>query len=79
MWRFRDYVIDAFNEDKPYDEFLREQLAGDELAEPTLQSMIATGYHRLMQWDDEAADKKQHMYDVLDDNCLLYTSDAADE
>ena len=73
VWRYRDYVIDAFNEDKPYDEFLREQLAGDELAEPTLQSMIATGYHRLMQWDDEAADKKQHMYDVLDDNVRTTT------
>ena len=30
-WRYRDYVIDAFNEDKPYDRFLREQIAGDEL------------------------------------------------
>src|SRR5690606_12461657 len=32
MWRYRDYVVDAFNEDKPFDLFIKEQLAGDELA-----------------------------------------------
>ena len=32
-WRYRDYVIDSFNNDKPYDQFVREQLAGDEIAE----------------------------------------------
>ncbi|MEM9018130.1 MAG: DUF1549 domain-containing protein, partial [Verrucomicrobiota bacterium] len=68
IWRYRDYVIDAFNDDKPYDQFVLEQLAGDEIENPTKQSMIATGYHRLMQWDDEPADRKQHVYDVLADN-----------
>ena len=68
IWRYRDYVIQAFNNDVPYDQFIREQLAGDELDEVTAQSMIATGYHRLMQWDDEPADRPQHVYDVLDDN-----------
>ena len=68
VWRYRDYVIDAFNADKPYNRFLREQLAGDEFPEASLESMTATGYHRLMQWDDEPADRKQHNYDVLDDN-----------
>ena len=68
IWRYRDYVIDAFNDDKPYDEFVIEQLAGDEIEKPTMESMIATGYHRLMQWDDEPADRKQHVYDVLADN-----------
>ncbi|MFT4642163.1 MAG: hypothetical protein ACI8T1_005509, partial [Verrucomicrobiales bacterium] len=68
IWRYRDYVIRAFNEDKPYDQFIREQLAGDELDEVTPDSLIATGYHRLMQWDDEPADRPQHVYDVLDDN-----------
>ncbi|MEM9281299.1 MAG: PSD1 and planctomycete cytochrome C domain-containing protein, partial [Verrucomicrobiota bacterium] len=75
IWRYRDYVIDAFNKNKPYDEFLIEQLAGDEIAEPTLESMTATGYHRLMQWDDEPADRRQHVYDVLADNVLV-TSEA---
>ena len=67
IWRYRDYVIDAFNQDIPYDQFIREQLAGDELDKVTPASLIATGYHRLMQWDDEPADRPQHVYDVLDD------------
>ena len=41
VWRYRDYVIRAFNEDKPYDRFIREQLAGDEFKEPTADSIIA--------------------------------------
>jgi hypothetical protein len=68
IWKYRDYVVRAFNQDKPYDRFILEQLAGDELDEPTLDSLSATGYHRLMQWDDEPADRLQHRYDVLDDN-----------
>ena len=67
IWRYRDYVIKAFNEDKPYDQFIREQLAGDELDEVTVDSKIATGFHRLMQWDDEPVDKDQARYDVFDD------------
>jgi hypothetical protein len=71
IWRYRDYVIDAFNRDKPYDQFVIEQLAGDEIAEPTRDSLIATGFHRLMQWDDEPADRPQHVYDVLADNVAM--------
>ena len=66
-WRFRDYVIRAFNADKPYDRFVREQLAGDELPDATRESLIATGYYRLGQWDDEPADRLQAKYDALDD------------
>ncbi len=55
-WRYRDYVIRAFNDDKPYDQFIIEQLAGDELPEPTADSLIATGFYRLGVWDDEPAD-----------------------
>ncbi len=73
VWRYRDYVIDAFNQDKPYDRFLLEQLAGDEIAEPTRDSIIATGYHRLMQWDDEPADRLQHSFDIIDDNLRVTT------
>ena len=75
IWRYRDYVIDAFNSDKPYDQFVLEQIAGDEIPNPTRASLTATGYHRLMQWDDEPADRKQHVYDVLADNVLV-TSEA---
>jgi mono/diheme cytochrome c family protein len=45
-WRYRDYVIDAFNRDTPYSQFVREQLAGDELKNATAQSWIATGFSR---------------------------------
>jgi hypothetical protein len=65
-WRYRDYVIDSFNRDKPYDTFLREQLAGDELDRVTPESLIATGYYRLGVWDDEPADRDLARYDVLD-------------
>ncbi|MEM1296498.1 MAG: DUF1549 and DUF1553 domain-containing protein, partial [Verrucomicrobiota bacterium] len=73
IWRYRDYVIHAFNTDKPYNDFIIEQLAGDEIDQPTLESIAATGFHRLMQWDDEPADRKQHTYDVLADNVAITT------
>ena len=66
-WKYRDYVIRSFNEDKPYDQFLREQLAGDELDQPTKDSIIATGYYRLGVWDDEPADADQARFDEWDD------------
>ena len=66
-WRYRDYVIRSFNSDKPYDQFVREQLAGDELPHPTPDSIVATGYYRLGLWDDEPADRLLAKYDVLDD------------
>jgi len=66
-WRYRDYVIDAFNNDKPYDQFITEQLAGDELAPRTPERLIATGYYRLGIWDDEPVDPLQALYDDLDD------------
>ncbi len=47
IWRYRDYVIDAFNDDKPYDEFVMEQLAGDELAPNDPDKIVATGFLRL--------------------------------
>ena len=67
VWRYRDYVIRSFNEDKPYDQFLTEQLAGDEIENPTTDSIVATGYYRLGQWDDEPADPLKAKYDDLDD------------
>ena len=66
-WRFRDYVIQAFNQDKPYDQFIREQLAGDEMPETGINGKIATGYYRLGLWDDEPADRDQQQYDEYDD------------
>jgi len=46
-WRFRDYVIRAFNNDKPYDRFITEQLAGDEIAPKEDETLIAAGFNRL--------------------------------
>lgn len=66
-WRYRDYVINAFNNDKPYDRFVLEQIAGDELPDADNESIIATGYQRLGIWDDEPADPDQAFYDSLDD------------
>jgi hypothetical protein len=73
VWRYRDYAIKAFNEDKPYDRFVMEQIAGDELPDKTPESEIATGIFRLMAWDDEPADREQHFCDVLDDNVRTVT------
>ncbi|MFM1802461.1 MAG: hypothetical protein RJA81_1813, partial [Planctomycetota bacterium] len=68
-WRYRDYVIRSLNEDKPYDQFVREQIAGDELAHDnwSADKLIAAGYYRLGLWDDEPADPLQARYDELDD------------
>ncbi|MBI3409922.1 MAG: DUF1549 domain-containing protein [Planctomycetes bacterium] len=67
IWRYRDYVIRAFNEDKTYNQFIREQIAGDELDQITPDTLIATGYYRLGIWDDEAPDKLLAFYDDLED------------
>jgi len=67
VWRYRDYVIQSFNSDKPYDQFITEQLAGDELANKSADSIVATGYYRLGRWDDEPADPELAYYDDLDD------------
>jgi mono/diheme cytochrome c family protein len=52
-WRYRDYVIRAFNDDKPYDRFVSEQLAGDELFPESPDALIATGYlrHGIYEWN----------------------------
>ena len=64
MHRYRDYLIDSFNQDKPYDRFVMEQLAGDELSSPTDETMIATGYLRA---GPEAGSGELDRLDALDD------------
>ena len=67
VWRYRDYVIEAFNHDKPFNRFVLEQVAGDELSDASINTHIATGFLRLGHWDDEPADKMTDRYDQLDD------------
>ncbi|MCH2114588.1 MAG: PSD1 and planctomycete cytochrome C domain-containing protein [Pirellulales bacterium] len=67
IWKYRDYVIRALNDDKPFDRFVLEQLAGDELEDMDAESITATGYYRLGLWDDEPADRELARYDYLDD------------
>ena len=67
IWKYRDYVIRAFNEDKPYDRFIMEQLAGDLLPDRDGDSITATGFYRLGVWDDEPADRELARYEYLDD------------
>jgi hypothetical protein len=52
VWRYRDYVIDSMNEDKPYDRFIKEQIAGDELYPDDPAARVATGFNR--HWPDES-------------------------
>jgi len=53
VWRYRDWLIRAFNDDKPYDEFITEQLAGDLMSNPTDDQYIATVFHRNTMTNDE--------------------------
>jgi hypothetical protein len=70
-WRYRDYVIDAFNADRPYDRFVREQLAGDLLAYEDLsdrqQGLVATTFLALGNTNLEEQNKRQLEMDVVDE------------
>ncbi|MBL9211147.1 MAG: PSD1 domain-containing protein [Opitutaceae bacterium] len=50
-WRYRDYVVRAFNADKPFDRFIREQIAGDEIAPDDPEAIVATGFLRMGAWE----------------------------
>lgn len=50
-WRYRDYVVRAFNGDKPYDRFIKEQIAGDEIDANDPEKIIATGFLRTGPWE----------------------------
>jgi len=67
MWRYRDYVIQSFNNDKPYDRFVKEQIGGDELYPGNPDALIAMGYNR--NWIDEsnAASMFIRRQETLDD------------
>lgn len=67
-WRYRDYVIASFNQDKPYDVFLKEQIAGDELDTKTNDTLIATGFLRAgPRVAFREKDNPERRYEYLDD------------
>ncbi|HWB97385.1 MAG TPA: DUF1549 domain-containing protein, partial [Bryobacteraceae bacterium] len=66
-WRYRDYVIRSLNSDKPFDRFVLEQLAGDQLPDMSAETLTATTFFRLGPWDDEPADPALDRFDQLDD------------
>src|SRR5262245_15309653 len=66
-WRYRDYVIRAFNSNKPYDRFIKEQIAGDELYPDEPEALIATGFNLLGPDMTDAASQAQRRQNTLDD------------
>ncbi|MDA1315538.1 MAG: DUF1553 domain-containing protein [Acidobacteria bacterium] len=68
MWRWRDWVIDAFNRNMPYDQFTVEQLAGDLLPKPTREQLIATGFNRnhMINFEGGAIPEEYHTEYVID-------------
>ena len=66
-WRYRDYVIEAFNTDKPYDRFVQEQLAGDEIAPGDLDALAATAYLRHWIYEYNQRDARTQWTTILND------------
>ena len=69
-WRYRDYVVRSFNADKPYDQFIREQVAGDEIAPDDPEHILATGFLRMGPWEHTAMSvaavtRQQYLDDVV--------------
>lgn len=67
IWRYRDYVIQSFNDDKPYDRFVREQMAGDEMYPNDPAALIATGFNRHFPDESNARNIMQRRQELLND------------
>ncbi len=79
-WKYRDWVVRALNEDLPYDQFVRWQLAGDEVAlakskDLLTDEVVATGFLRLGTWNDEPNDPADYVYERLED--LIHATSSA--
>jgi hypothetical protein len=66
-WRYRDYVVRSLNADKPYDRFVREQIAGDELYPADQDARIATGFNRHFPDEYNAVNLEQRRQEILND------------
>jgi len=67
IWRYRDYVINSFNQDKPYNRFVEEQIAGDELWPGDPEAWIATGFNRHYPDESNARNIRQRRQEILND------------
>ena len=67
VWRYRDYVIKSFNEDKPYDRFVKEQLAGDEMWPNDFDARVATAFNRHSPDESNARNLFQRRQEILND------------
>ena len=67
IWKYRDYVIRSFNEDKPYAQFVREQLAGDETPEDNPEHLAAAGFLRLGIYEYNQRDARGHWNDIMNE------------
>jgi hypothetical protein len=68
MWKYRDWVIKALNDDMPFDEFTIDQIAGDMLPNPTTDQLVASGFHRNSMTNEEGGiDPEEALYEVLVD------------
>jgi len=66
-WRYRDYVVKSFNNDKPYDQFVREQLAGDELAPHDPDALVATGFLRHGLYEFNQRNARMHWQLIMEE------------
>lgn len=67
IWRYRDWVIRSFNNDKPFDQFVREQIAGDELDPHNPDAVVATAYWRLYLYEYNQRDVRGHWRAIIDE------------
>lgn len=67
IWRYRDYVVNSFNSDKPYPDFVREQLAGDEIDADNPEFRIAAGFLRLGIYEYNQRDARAHWDDIMNE------------
>jgi len=75
MWKYRDWVVSALNQDKPYNEFVIEQLAGDLLPQPTTAQKIASGFNRNTQINQEGGiDPEQFRIEAVMDRVATFGS-----
>ncbi len=75
-WRYRDWVVDALNRDMPYDQFLRLQMAGDEIAPDDPAAFVATGFHRcypdMVDLNDQGLRRQNALNDITETTSLVF-------